>query len=456
MAFNLPANNLGGVAVITDTNSIPRQTPENFALQYDYLSKNTPELIPELVYAQGKGSILGFMRATQNGERKFESDIVQHGEINRLHKNFTATVTGNNFTTTVAHGLEPRMVILIAQPDGTQFQGIVATTPTATTFTAFSDTVAFTFAAATVNIIADFSSRFKKGDTSFSKSREFVPVVKQFFPQIIKTYQDISDSNLAQSTWIMPRSGSPIWWNEEVERISTLHDNKVELTSIFHKRALDTAPSVVTGQFSPGMNGVVPIVENGGNVSNEPISIIADLSALSKRAKRNSICREFTIWCGHDQIALIRQMMAGVNSAFVNGSSYGAFQNKKDMALSLDFVSAFIDGVQFHFASWALLDDPTLLAAVNFEAQAISYLMVPSGNAYVTENGNTITKPYLEFMYRANGLVNRRRQMKWFGVLGTQVLEDKSGMEILTEATVRVASANSFFVGRKTAAYYPV
>lgn len=448
MAFDLLDTNGTGIAVITDTNSVPRQTPENFSTQFDYLVKEKPELIKDLVYATGKGSILGFLRATGINEQSFESDYVQHGEVNRLHRTYTCTVTGNLFTYTAPHGLEPNMVVLIGEEGQEIRQGIVATTPSETTFTVLSDDTAFTYDAASVTVQADFSSRFKKGDGTFTKSRSFEPEMKFFYPQIVKTYQDIADSNLAQSTWIMPNSGSPIWWNEEVERIGTLHDNKIELTGIFHKRALDAAPSTAAG-FAQGMNGVVPLTENGGNVSEDLIQDVEDLSALAKRAKLQGTCREFTIWAGHDQLAAIRQLSSAINAAFLNGSHYGAFMNSKDMALNLDFVSILIDGVQFHFVSWLLMDDPSLMAAAGFANSAIAYLMVPSGNTYVTENGNTITKPYLQFMYRANGIVNRRRQAKWFGVLGQQVLEDKSGMELLTEATVRAAGINNFFVGNR-------
>lgn len=452
MAFDLLDNNGDGIAIITDTNSIPRATPENFTTQFDYLVKEKPHLIPQLVYNNGKGSILGFLRATGIQEAQFESDYVQHGEVNRLHRSYSCAVTGATFTSTVAHGLEPRMVVLIGQEGQPIQQGIVATIPSATTFTVLNDLgPAFNYDAATpVTVQADFSSRFKKGDTSFTKSRTFEPDMKKFYPQIIKTYQDISDSNLAQNTWIMPASGGPQFWNEEVERIGVLHDNKIELTGVFHQRAGDTSASTAAG-YAQGMDGVVPLTQKGGNVSNDLIETKEDLSTLAKRIKAQTTCREFTIWCGHDQMAKLNDLCAGVNAGFVNGSHYGAFMNSKDMAINLDFQSVFKDGVQFHFCSWLLMDDPSLMAAAGFAESSIAYIMVPTGNAYVTENGNTITKPYLQFMYRANGIVNRRRQMKWFGVLGQQVLEDKSGMEILTEATVRMASANSFFVGNKVA-----
>jgi hypothetical protein len=104
-----------------------RALPENFASSFDYLSQNVPELVPELMYANGKGSILGFMRAVTNGtESTFESDYVQHAEVNRLHKILTGvSATNNVFTCDEAHGLRVKDVVRIS--DGTdEYQGIVS------------------------------------------------------------------------------------------------------------------------------------------------------------------------------------------------------------------------------------------------------------------------------------------------------------------------------------------
>ena len=69
MAFDLKTNNLSGLAIITTPDSSWRATPENFISLYDYAKQYQPELIPELMYANGKGSILGFIRAIVTGKQ---------------------------------------------------------------------------------------------------------------------------------------------------------------------------------------------------------------------------------------------------------------------------------------------------------------------------------------------------------------------------------------------------
>lgn len=453
MAFDLKENNGSGVAIITDNLSSLRALPENFVSSFDYASQYMPELVKEIQYANGRGSILGFMRAVTNGkESTFESDYVQHSEVNRLHKILTGvSATGNVFTCTEAHGLRVKDVVRIS--DGTlEYQGIVSAIGSPTAFTALSDGAAFTFSSTAVTVQADFSSRFLKGDEAFTEGKKQSMETYKFYPQIVQEYYEISDSDLAQKTWIQTDSGEK-WWNYEMDRTYTLFDNKVELTALFHKRAADNAPSTLAGN-PQGLNGVIPTIENRGNVSNDFITTQNDLSTLAKRIKRQGVsCREYTVWCGHDQMAKIRELCAGLNASFVNGSHYGAFNNDKDMALKLDFQSVFIDGVQFHFASWALLDDPTLMAAELFDTTSIAYVMVPTGNTNVMENGATASKPYINLRYRTNGTVNRKRQLKAFGVLGTPVTRDASHIQLLSELTVDMAGVNAYFVGRKTEFY---
>ena len=451
MAFDLKDNNLSGLAIITDTNSDLRATPENFINLYDYAQQFQPELIPELMFANGKGSILGFIRATTAGkEGTFESDTIQHSEMNRLHTTLAAAATGNTFTCTEPHQLRVKDVVKIS--DGTaEYQAIVSSITSATVFVALSDSVAFTFSADDVTVICDFSNRHLKGDDAFSKGKKWSPIIHTNYAHIVKEFYEVSDSDLAHKTWIETPAG-PKWYNLEMERNATLFDNKVELTAILHNRAADTAPSTVAG-FAQGMKGAVQQVEERGNVSNDYIATIADLGDLALRAKKQGNCREYTVYCDHAQIVAFQSLAGGVNAGFVNGSHFGAFNNSKEMALNLDFVSIFYAGVQFHFTSWALLDDPTLLAANNFDTTSLAYFMVPSGMMNVMEQGNVVSRPYLTMRYRSNNITNRRRQVKFFGVLGQQVREDRSSCELLTEMTNQVVGANSYFVGRKGVFY---
>ncbi|KUF38963.1 hypothetical protein AS361_03710 [Myroides marinus] len=452
MSYDLRENNLGGLSVIKDTNNELVATPHNFINLYDYAMHYQPELIPDLVYANGKGSILGFLRATAGSTgRGYESDMIQHAEVNRLHNSISGvTIVNNEFSCPKPHNLRVNDVIKLSDGEN-EYQAIVSQIVSKTKFIALNDAVgAFPTKAVTVN--ADFSSRFLKGDKGFKEGRHWKPTIFTNYSHIFKEYYGISDSDLAHRTWINTPEG-PRWFSMEMERTNTLYDNKNELTFLTHERADDNAESTKAG-FAQGMNGVIPIIETRGNISNDFIESVEDLSNMALRLKQQGTCRELTLWMGHTQMAKIRKLASSINASFVNGSNYGAFNNSKDMALNLDFVSIFVDGVQFHFVSWAILDDPTLLGATNFDKTSFAYVAVPSGNTFVTENGNTVSKPYLELRYRKNNLVNREKEVKFFGKFGQQVEDDKSYVTYLTEGTVDLTAANNFFVGRKSDTFY--
>jgi hypothetical protein len=452
MSYDLRENNLGGLSVIKDTNNELVATPHNFINLYDYAMHYQPELIPDLVYANGKGSILGFLRATAGSTgRGYESDMIQHAEVNRLHNSISGvTIVNNEFSCPKPHNLRVNDVIKLSDGEN-EYQAIVSQIVSKTKFIALNDAVgAFPTKAVTVN--ADFSSRFLKGDKGFKEGRHWKPTIFTNYSHIFKEYYGISDSDLAHRTWINTPEG-PRWFSMEMERTNTLYDNKNELTFLTHERADDNAESTKAG-FAQGMNGVIPIIETRGNISNDFIENVEDLSNMALRLKQQGTCRELTLWMGHAQMAKIRKLASSINASFINGSNYGAFNNSKDMALNLDFVSIFIDGVQFHFVSWAILDDPTLLGATNFDKTSFAYVAVPSGNTFVTENGNTVSKPYLELRYRKNNLVNREKEVKFFGKFGQQVEDDKSYVTYLTEGTVDLTAANNFFVGRKSDTFY--
>jgi hypothetical protein len=450
MAFDLKTNNLSGISVITNPSSDWRALPENFINLYDYAQQFCPELIPEMMYANGSGSILGFIRATSAGkEGTYESDMIQHSEMGRLENSFEANVTGNVFTCTTPHQLRVKETIKIS--DGTtEFQGIVSVVTSPTVFTALSDNVAFTFAGDDVQVFR-VSNRHLKGDEAFVEGQKWDPTIYKNYTHIIKDHYSVSDSDLVHKTWIETPNG-PRWYNTEMEQFYKRFDNLAELTAVLHERALDTAPSTVAG-FAQGMKGVVQQIEERGNISNEYIQTIDDLADLALRAKNQGNCREFTVYCDHHQIVAFQALASGVNAGFVNGSHYGAFNNSKEMALNLDFVSIFYAGVQFHFTSWALLDDPILLASNNFDTTSLAFLMVPTGMMNVMEQGNVLARPYLTMRYRTNNVTNRNRQAKFWGVLGQQVSKDASGVDLLSEMTNQVVGANNFFVGRKGVFY---
>lgn len=450
MSFDLKANNLTGVAVIDQPGGV-NATNENFILLYDYAMQYQPELIPQLHMRNGKGSILGFCTLT-GSESTYKADVIQHMEEGRLHNVLkNVAVSGNVFTSPTPHNLRINDTILVS--DGViERQATVTAIGSTTQFTALNDEGTTYGFAANVTVIADFTNKWGKGTRQFSNGRKWNPTPVYNYTHIMKETYEVSKSNMVTHEWVQTPNG-PRWFNHEMERTSTLFDNKHELTQIFHRRAATGSSSVAAGT-PQGMLGVLQQIENRGNIANEYIETLGDLSDIAFRAKKQGTCRAFTVWSDHQQMRLFREMMAGVNAGYVNGSNYGLFNNDKEMALKLDFSSVLIDGVTFHFTPWTVLDDPTLLGAGNFNTTSIGCLIVPAGQTYAMEEGNTVTKPYLTIRHRSEGQINRKKDVTIYG-LGTPHPERKDVMtaDYLCEVTNQVIGANNFFAVRRGVYY---
>ena len=443
--MSLQTNNLTGLAVITDANQIPAQLPSNFTDLYTYAQQYQPELIPELVYRFGKGSITGFMRATNTGmKRTFQADYIQHAEAGRLHKTLTGvTISGNNFTFPSAHGLEAKRVVKFWS-GGVEYQGIVSAVVSTTVATILCD-LDGGWPAGPVDITLDFSSRFKKGDEAFTQGFRENPDIRYNYAHIFQHYQDTTNSDMGNTIWVKTGAG-PQWFNFEFARASAQFDNITELTAIFHKRAESSSASVSAGQPA-GMYGVKEIIEDRGNCFNDYIETVQDLSDIAFRLKQNGDCRELNVWCNHTQMSKFRQLAGGVNSAFLNGFHYGSFKNSENMYLNLDFVGIKVDGVQFNFVSWSALDDPSVAGITGGTNGGLNFIAVPCGNTNVTMDGKSQSVPHLDMLFRKTTQGVRQKETKFFGPLGTQVTSDKSWVQWLSEGTVQLAAANNFFVG---------
>jgi hypothetical protein len=88
-----------------------------------------------------------------------------------------------------------------------------------------------------------------------------------------------------------------------------------------------------------------------GNISNDYITTVQDLSDMVLRIKQQGSCRELTLWCDHTQMAKFRVLCASVNASFINGANYGMFNNSMD-GIEARLLFFFVDGVTFHFTPW--------------------------------------------------------------------------------------------------------
>lgn len=440
---------LANIPIIIDPKQVPAQSPENFVDLYELDQQFLPELIPDLVYEFGKGSILGFMKATQTGMKKtYEADHIQHAEAGRLMKTFVGvTISGNDFTFPSAHGLEPDRVVRFFE-GGNEHQAIVQTVVSSTVVTLLNDTDT-AFPVGPVDISVDFSSRLDKGSEGFTQGTRHGIETRKNYTHIFSHYQDTTNSDLGTTSWVKTDAG-PKWFSYEMMRESAKFDNKTELTAVFHKRATDTSASAVAGK-TQGMHSVKDIVTARGNIFNDYIQTMDDLRDIAFRLKQQGNCRELNLWANHQQMVFLDAITGGANGNYASGLHYGSFKNSKDMFLNLEFIGVKVAGVQFNFKSWNALDDPSIAAITGSNNGGLSFLGVPCGNTKITMNGKTESSCYMDMMFRKNQYGVRKKMTKFFGHFGTQIKADKSYVDWWSEGTILLAAANNFFVGNADA-----
>ena len=442
MAFDLLNSNLSSVSVI-DAPAGVFAGPDNFINLYTVAEKYEKALIPQLHIAHGRGKIVQFHKMI-GAESTYASDAIQHAEEGRLQTIIKGvTRSTNTFTSTTAHNLRVGDTVKISDGDIEAQATVTAVTSTLIFVASNDDGTAFSFTG-TVTVICDFSNSYEKGSDDATVGKRWEPEVYENFTHILKEVYNVSGSDMVHNTWIKTPDG-PRWYNHEVENSNILFDNKEEYTQMFHERK--------SSGNARGVIGVLPQIETRGNIGNEYITDIEELSEIAFRAKQQGSCREYTIWHNHQQGAFLRQMIAGVNAHYAGGANYGLFQNK-ETAIKLGFNSVYIDGVTFHFSPWELLDDPTMFGAEQFRTSNLACLILPSGTRKVTEGGNSVSRPYLSFRYRTDNMNSRKREIKLFGPGGTPHKKDIQTTHFMSEFTNQLIGANEYFAVRAGAGFY--
>ena len=430
-----------------------KATSANFIDPYTYAQQYQPDLLEEMYMKNGKGKITKFSSAIGT-TRSFASDSLQHAEMGRLHQISEAvTFAGGVFTCTEPHNLRVKDIIMISDGTG-EWSAVVSVITSGTEFEAESQGESFSFAGA-VSLFA-YSSTFGKGEANFPEGKQWSPEMIYNYPQIIKEFYSINESDMAHISWVKAPQyeGGYAWHNVEMGRTLDLYDNKIELTHIFGRRSSSSSEAATAG-FAKGMKGLVQQVEERGNLGNEYISTKDHLYNYAYRLKQQGDCRTATIWADHQQMVYFSEIAAGLNAGYAGGANYGMFSNGKDMAIMMDFKTIYVAGVTFHITPLRILDDPSLLGSTQFKSTSLACLIVPSGDKMVTEEGNSVARPYFSTAYRRKDNIDRYRKVEIFGGnIGTPHKTDDMQALCTTEQSNQVIAANNFFVVSRKAGFY--
>ena len=121
---------------------------------------------------------------------------------------------------------------------------------------------------------------------------------------------------------------------------------------------------------------------------------------LNRLDKQGSIA-ENTLFINRDFSLSIDDMLAAQNSYGVGGTSYGLFDNDKEMALNLGFTGFRRGSYDFYKTDWKYLNDATLRGGI--VGGVINGIMVPAGTMSVYDQviGKNLKRPFLHDRYRS-------------------------------------------------------
>jgi len=457
----------------------------NYITNFNFLNQYLPDTYEKEFERYGNRTVASFLRMV-GAEMPSISDQIKWAEQGRLHTKYTKVVTSavpvgtpvSNAVFTVNDlnvsgiAIRPGQTVMITPnvAGPTQNKGIVTAVNTATDqFTvAFYEAVGFNNnnTAANEFTVFVYGSEFKKGTVGMVGSLEAEDEIFSNSPIIIKDKYAVSGSDMAQIGWIevTTENGATgfLWY------LKSEHETRLRFEDYLETSMLEAVPaesgsgaanSVVNPTYgNKGSEGVFYVVNSRGNVwgGGNPTSL-ADFDTIISRLDKQGSIEENVLFVNRDFSFDIDDMLAAQNSYGAGGTSYGLFDNDRDMALNLGF-TGFRRGYDFYKTDWKYLNDPTMRGGLTSSAtgattaNVITGLLVPAGSTTVYDQilGKNAKRPFLHVRYRASETEDRRYKTWITGSAGGAATSDLDAMEVnfLSERAVCTLGANNFVLFR--------
>ena len=468
-----------------------QQTPlsTNYINNFDFLNQYLPETYEKEFERYGNRSVASFLRMV-GAEMPSTSDLIKWAEQGRLHTKYQAVTSAaaagaesavwtipNNLTNfnpalsgTQAAFRAGQTVMVSDNTGGSAFQnkGIITVAPTAANpnvvTIAYYEGGGQTMAAGVSCDIFIYGSEFAKGKEGMVGSNESDDYIFQNKPIIIKDKYSVSGSDMAQIGWVevTTENGATgyLWY------LKSEHETRLRFEDYLETAMIEAVPAEAgsgAGDYLQGVGaglsavnlsgseGIFYVVGNRGNVygGGNPTTLAQFDNIIQRLDKQGSI-EENVIFVDRQFSFDIDDMLASQNSYGAGGTSYGLFDNDKDMALNLGF-SGFRRGYDFYKTDWKYLNDPTMRGGIN--AGAVNGLLVPAGSTTVYDQvlGKNAKRPFLHVRYRASETEDRRYKSWITGSAGGARTSDLDAMEVnfLSERAVCTLGANNFFLFQK-------
>jgi hypothetical protein len=410
-------------------------------------------------------------------EMPSNSDMIKWAEQGRLHTKYvdcasSAAAAADSATITVSDANVSGIAIRAGQTvfisdnaNGLSNKGIVtAVNTTNSTFdVAYYEAGGQTFGSSATLSVWIYGSEFKKGTVGMIGSLEAEDEIFDNSPIIIKDKYAVSGSDMAQIGWVevtTENGATGYLWYLKSEHETRLRFEDYLETAMIEAVPAESGSGAANASLNPtygnkGSEGIFYVVNSRGNVwgGGNPTTLV-DFDSIISRLDKQGAIEENVIFVNRAFSFDIDDMLAAQNSYGANGTSYGLFDNDKDMALNLGF-TGFRRGYDFYKSDWKYLNDPTMRGGLPTGAQAagtVTGLLVPAGSTTVYDQilGKNAKRPFLHVRYRASETEDRRYKTWITGSAGGAQTSDLDAMEVnfLSERCVCTLGANNFVLFR--------
>ena len=455
--------------------SATRQTlATNYITDFNFLNQYLPDTYEKEFERYGNRSVASFLRAV-GAEMPSTSDLIKWAEQGRLHTKYvncasnaaagadTAVITvsdtlipSSNLSGTARIAFKVGQTVLISDNASSKSnKGIItAVSSVANTFdVAYYAAAGQTFAAADTVSCFVYGSEFRKGTEGMVQSVEASDSIFSNNPIIIKDKYSVTGSDMAQIGWVevTTENGATgfLWYIKSEHETRLRFEDYLEMSMIEAVPAeTDSGAKATTSVGNKGSEGMFYVIGNRGNVfSGGNPTALTDFDEIIKRLDKQGAIEENVLFINRQFSFDIDDMLAQQNSYGAGGTSYGLFDNDKEMALNLGF-TGFRRGYDFYKTDWKYLNDASLRGGI--VGGAINGVLVPAGSTTVYDQvlGKNAKRPFLHVRYRASETEDRRYKTWITGSAGGAQNSSLDAMEVhfLSERALCTLGANNFFL----------
>ena len=442
-------------------------TPGSYISNFDFLSQYLPDTYEQEFERYGNRSISSFLRMV-GAEMPCTSDLIKWSEQGRLHLKYQAVSLADEAVETddavtlliAGHAIRKGQTVMVSDSTAASFKAIV------TGVTADNITVALYTAAglpavaglspgdnsATALQVFVYGSEFKKGSNGMEGAVEATPDIKENSPIIIKDKYTVSGSDMAQIGWIEVEGESGtgyLWYLKSEHETRQRFEDYLETAMVEAIPAEANSGAIAAGGDlgNKGSEGLFYAIENGGNTTTGDIENLDDIDAIVARLDKQGAIEENALFVNRGLSFQIDTVLAAQNNFGASGSSFGLFDNDKDMALNLGF-TGFRRGYDFYKSDWKYLNDASMRGGI--VGGAVDGVLVPAGSTSVYDQvlGKNAKRPFLHVRYKASATEDRKMKSWIVGSAGGASNSDLDAMEVhfLSERALCTLGANNFFL----------